>query len=349
MKHKNSKTTIWIMVIIIVAAGAFLAGQMLDFDFPWNKPTESSRSEMSKPVSEASEIESSDESQQEISESGETSETGEETSSSSQSSEISSEYVYVAKTDFDIKRGRLILVNRDLEYQFDDSDENTLVSVYQYKNKSYKVKNSTLSVKREVVEAMNDMFSDFKAKTGKNDINIISGRRTFENQETLYNKRVASEGLEETNKYTALPGHSEHHTGYAVDLAIYTSDGLYYDFYGQDEYNWVNQNCYKYGFIERYQEAKKDQTGFSAEPWHFRYVGVAHAKAMYDEDMCHEEYMAMLRTHKFEGEHYFVTTGDGSEYEIYYVEGKNVPVPKDGEYEVSGDNDKGFVVTVKVK
>lgn len=366
------------MVVIIVAAVAFLAGQLWDIDLPWEDKSSNS---------EGSEIESSlGSSESEISgesslTSGESSESGEEssrvesessqesssessgeTSNESSSSESSSEgssesneessssdenYEYIEKTEADIARGDLILVNRDHEYIFGENDEEEFFSIYKYKNKNYKVKNITMSLRMKVIEALNAMFDDFKAATGKKDVNMISGYRTFEAQKSLYDRRVESQGVEATDKYTALPGFSEHHSGYAVDFAIYTSEGLYYDFYGQDEYKWVLDHCYEYGFIERYQKSKKDLTGFEAEPWHFRYVGAPHAYAMYDKELCHEEYMEMLKGYTFEGEHFKIKDHDGVEYEIYYVEGTRVPVPKNADYEISGDNDSGFIVTIK--
>ncbi len=358
-RRKSSKGIIFVMVVIIVAAGAFLAGQLWDIDLPWVES--SSGSEGSEPSIESS-AQSSEESS--LPSSSESEESGEESSniesessqesseeSSAESSEESSEadesYEYIEKTEADIGRGDLILVNRDHEYVFGDSDEEEFFSIYQYKNKNYKVKNITVSARMKVIEAMNSMFDDFMAATGKKDVNIISGYRTFDSQKSLYDRRVESEGVEATDKYTALPGFSEHHSGYAVDFAIYTSEGLYYDFYGQDEYKWVLDHCYEYGFIERYQKEKKELTGFEAEPWHFRYVGAPHAYAMYDKELCHEEYMELLKGYTFEGEHLKIKDHDGVEYEIYYVEGTSVPVPKGAEYEISGDNESGFIVTIK--
>ncbi len=363
-RRKSSKGIIGVMVVIIVAAGAFLAGQLWDIDLPWedtSSGSELSQTESSSEPSEESSLPSSEgsesgeeysntesESSQESSEES-SQESSEESSaeSSGESSVADESYEYIEKTEADIGRGDLILVNREHEYVFGENDEEEFFSIYQYKNKNYKVKNITVSARMKVIEAMNVMFDDFMAATGKKDVNIISGYRTFDSQKSLYDRRVESEGVEATDKYTALPGFSEHHSGYAVDFAIYTSEGLYYDFYGQDEYKWVLDHCYEYGFIERYQKEKKELTGFEAEPWHFRYVGAPHAYAMYDKELCHEEYMELLKGYTFEGEHLEIKDHDGAEYEIYYVEGTSVPVPKDAEYEISGNNESGFIVTVK--
>ena len=58
-----------------------------------------------------------------------------------------------------------------------------------------------------------------------------------------------------------------------------------------------------------------------------------------------EEYIDYLRQFPFDGDHLWYTV-DGTEYEIYFVEGLEVPVPESGEYTVSGNNVDGFIVTV---
>ena len=54
---------------------------------------------------------------------------------------------------------------------------------------------------------------------------------------------------------------------------------------------WLKEHCWDYGFILRYNKDKESITGFLAEPWHFRYVGIEHAKIMQDENLCLEEYL----------------------------------------------------------
>ena len=54
------------------------------------------------------------------------------------------------------------------------------------------------------------------------------------------------------------------------------------------------ENAEDYGFILRYAENKTTQTGIMYEPWHFRYVGVEHAKKINELGMCLEEYIDYL-------------------------------------------------------
>ena len=63
------------------------------------------------------------------------------------------------------------------------------------------------------------------------------------------------------------------------------------DFSKSKEYKWLMDNAYKYGFVLRYPEGKKDITGLSFAPWHFRYVGIDLAKILHDQNLTLEEYL----------------------------------------------------------
>jgi len=95
-------------------------------------------------------------------------------------------------------------------------------------------------------------------------------------------------------KYVAPPGTSEHHTGLAVDIVGWN----YY--YGtrpgstQAVQAWLAEHCWEYGFILRYTEEKTAITGFAAENWHFRYVGVDVSMDMKDTGLCLEEYLGAV-------------------------------------------------------
>jgi len=89
-------------------------------------------------------------------------------------------------------------------------------------------------------------------------------------------------------KTVAEPGCSEHHLGLAIDINVPGASS----FLGTKQCTWLHKNCWRFGFIVRYQKGKEEITGFSAEAWHIRYVGEAHAKYIYDHDLCLEEYLA---------------------------------------------------------
>ena len=106
---------------------------------------------------------------------------------------------------------------------------------------------------------------------------IVSGFRSFNYQTMLYNKYKKVD--KNADRYSAKPGHSEHQTGLAIDL-INTESINIKKF--KKEFNWLDKNAYKYGFILRYPEGKENVTGYKYEPWHYRYVGESFAKELYN-------------------------------------------------------------------
>ena len=120
----------------------------------------------------------------------------------------------------------------------------------------------------------------------------ISGYRGYSVQENLYNSRVEVKGVEKTRQYTAEAGASEHQTGLAIDIVCNDYPYLDEGFENTDAFKWLYNNCYKYGFILRYQKGKEDITGYNYEPWHFRYIENANiAKDIMDRGICFEEFI----------------------------------------------------------
>lgn len=121
------------------------------------------------------------------------------------------------------------------------------------------------------------------------DCKINNTYRSKNTQQRMWDKSVAKymadgmteeEANAETAKSTAIPGHSEHQTGLAVDIDA------------EDEgYAWLAEHCWEYGFILRYTQECTEHTGIIYEPWHFRYVGAELAKAIQESGLCMEEYM----------------------------------------------------------
>ena len=56
---------------------------------------------------------------------------------------------------------------------------------------------------------------------------------------------------------------------------------------------WLAKNAVDYGFILRYPKGKSDITGYSYEPWHFRYVGTELAKMIDDSGLTLEEFLGV--------------------------------------------------------
>jgi len=128
---------------------------------------------------------------------------------------------------------------------------------------------------------------------------VCSGYRPYEEQEVLFNQQIAqvqAEGYSYKEAYkiaktsVAEPGTSEHQLGLAVDI-VASNYQLLDDGQAETlEAQWLEANCYKYGFILRYPVAKTNITNIIYEPWHYRYVGVAVATEIMEAGLTLEEY-----------------------------------------------------------
>lgn len=245
-------------------------------------------------------------------------------------------------------KGPLILVNNDHECGIDGVN---LVGMMEQYNETFKVADYDVQVNGAIMENINSMFSDFHDQYGDNDLLVNSAYRSKEVQQTIYDNALASQG-EEGMQWVAKPGYSEHQTGYAFDLSLMTSEGTMYDYDGTGNYGWINENCSRYGFVVRYDDSKKDITGIANEPWHFRYVGQEHAVYIVQNNLCLEEYIDLLRSHTAENP-LLLKDLSMNEYKAYFIKAQDsgdteVPVPQDGEYEISGNNVDGYIVTWKI-
>ena len=111
---------------------------------------------------------------------------------------------------------------------------------------------------------------------------IYSAYRSYEKQVELW--------VNGADAYLAKPGHSEHQTGLALDVATLTS-GLTTLFAETDVYHFLHNHAHEYGFIIRYPLGKENITGYAYEPWHLRYVGINAASIIFQENLTLEEYL----------------------------------------------------------
>lgn len=126
---------------------------------------------------------------------------------------------------------------------------------------------------------------------GKNlSLVVNSGYRDYNSQQKTYDLYVKSYGQKYAETYAALPGYSEHQTGLAVDVGARGAK----TFASTEEYKWMLDNAYKYGFVLRYPKDKVKITGYNYEPWHYRYVGEKIAKYIYENDLTFDEYYVMF-------------------------------------------------------
>lgn len=308
--------------------------------------------------------------------------TGESTETDEVIDNISSENQEESLTLFDsvsiantlVHEGNLILVN----YEFGYVEPASLNLKNAYEDRTgvaetgrLKVSKTTINMEAEAFAALEKMVVDLKTETGCGDLMIVSGHRTIDDQQQIYNDYLATNGEEYVKEYVANPGYSEHHTGLACDLTFYNSDGYSIPISEHEFGYWLGENCMNSGFIRRYPEEKADITKISYEAWHFRYVGIPHAYAITTMNFCLEEYIDYIKDFTADTKLLHVKSDKTLEeisvasvaesgvvdgWLVYYVpasDGDNtdIPVLRGNKYEnyiISGNNTDGFIVTVSL-
>lgn len=158
------------------------------------------------------------------------------------------------------------------------------------------VEGSSVTADRRVSEAYQLMYAD--ALAAGYVLTPYSAYCSYQGQQTIYNNKIQSfifqgmtkdEAKANAEKRIEPAGCSENGAGLSVDI-ISASAG----FASTDEYKWLTQNAFKYGFILRYPDDKTDVTGMIYQPWHWRYVGIDAATEMKNKNQCLEEYLGVV-------------------------------------------------------
>lgn len=112
-------------------------------------------------------------------------------------------------------------------------------------------------------------------------LDINSAYRDYETQQKLINRMDSSVGVERTEELVAKPGHSEHHLGTAIDFTSPEVGTEQTPTFGDtNAYRWLIENAWKYGFALSYPANNSHITGYTFEPWHWRYIGKEHASIL---------------------------------------------------------------------
>lgn len=247
----------------------------------------------------------------------------------------------------EIYKGDLILVNKDNHYVFEGS---TAVVAFPTTNRIYGLKDSSLKANPDALEAFEEMMTDLYKNVSGANIVVMTAYRSFEEQEALANGTPG--------------GASDFHTGMSFELK---DAEKYLEVHDPDlggKYDWLYANAHKYGFIVRYpdnvpadSDAKNagknysNYTGVEDFANVFRYVGVAHATYIYNNYLCLEEYIELLKTSYRQGTATLtIKAADSKTYEVCYVESTGdtteFQVPSKYNYTISGNNSNGFIITV---
>lgn len=140
-------------------------------------------------------------------------------------------------------------------------------------------------------DALSKMFA--AAKQSGVTLTVHSAYRSRAEQQAELDEKIAAyreKGMfpffakKKAEQEVQRPGESEHQTGLALDL------GGDADTDTEKAQQWLFDHAPEYGFILRYPAGKDKITGITYEPWHYRFVGIAAAKAITDAGMTLEEF-----------------------------------------------------------
>ncbi len=249
------------LIVLVVGIIVFISLQMAGAD---NEPQTSSEASVESVVSE-------------------------ETVVSSAVSEVSSLAEGAEQLDPDYER--LLLVN----------GKNPLPKDYNYTANIIKIDNKYLCGYRNQIDKYAYPYATAMMEQAWKDnveLFILSPYRSYDSQVILFNnqvdrelkKGVSSEQAKlNASTVVAAPGTSEHHTGLAIDF-----NSVEDSFENTEQFKWLKENAADFGFVLRYPKGKEDITGVIYEPWHWRFIGIKHAKKMNELDMCFEEYTEYL-------------------------------------------------------
>lgn len=181
----------------------------------------------------------------------------------------------------------LILVNA--ENRLPDNFEDTIELV-----EAVNAENDTYKIEKKTYEAFLRLREDILENDGMQ-IELVSVYRTVEKQQWIFDYDVKKYGLEYAKRFVALPGCSEHHTGFGIDVSIVVDGKVVHGMPNLQAidhlFQVVQKKLPKYGFILRYPKGKESVSKIGYEPWHFRYIDSPEiAREITDRGICFEEY-----------------------------------------------------------
>ena len=183
--------------------------------------------------------------------------------------------------------GYLFLVNKDYMISADYVPDDLVMP-------DVRRSSGSVLMRREAAEALEKLFTAAKEEENLTLV-AVSGYRSYQTQRAIYERRRKAAGQAHVNRFVARPGASEHQLGLAMDVNRRNATGLKASFGTTKEGIWLADNCYRFGFILRYQKEWEDTTGYGYEPWHIRYIGVEHALRIRELNIPLEQYIEALR------------------------------------------------------
>ena len=130
-------------------------------------------------------------------------------------------------------------------------------------------------LRSDAATALVRMFAAARSE-GAGRMAIASGYRSYSTQYSVYWHRVSTSGRTYADRWIARPGYSEHQSGLGLDIApVGNASCSAHNCIGSTPQGaWLRRNAWRFGYVLRYESGYTSVTGYSSEPWHFRYVGV---------------------------------------------------------------------------
>lgn len=178
----------------------------------------------------------------------------------------------------DLSKGKWILVNKYYQLPQDYIPNDLMVLPTAYSD-------DQASLVEEAAMAFEIMCEEAKKEHQIIQADQNNGFRSYGSQQSSYQFYCSAYGVADADEISARPGFSEHQSGYTIDVTV---NGSKYN--NHHQLDWLMENSYRYGFINRYPENQEYLTGYQHEPWHYRYVGVEAAQIIHDEGLTFEEY-----------------------------------------------------------
>jgi len=124
---------------------------------------------------------------------------------------------------------------------------------------------------------------------------LVSGYRSWATQTYSFTHAIERRVIDKVCEKNAYQGRSEHCLGLALDINIASDPEIRDEFAESTAGQWVNEHGHEYGFILRYPREKGSITGYGYEAWHYRYVGVELATALFESGQTLEEYYGKVQ------------------------------------------------------
>ena len=179
-------------------------------------------------------------------------------------------------------------------------------------DKSYTLYEKSIQLEGATAAAAIAMINEMRAE-GIDDVYITSGYRDYAYQKKLFDNYMYEEYLKDktltaaerealVRQYSAYPGESEHQSGLCVDFFVVPGMNELVNHGSESQkggigfaetraFEWLCNNAHKFGFIIRYPDGKENETGYSYESWHYRFVGIDAATKIHESGITLEEWL----------------------------------------------------------